>query len=115
YPQKKGLYLAYNKALQLEAREKFPRYIRAKTIHGLAYEDVGICYTSQLTHKLNISMIVDYLEITPLRHGKCLASPELIAASSHDMVKAFCHSLDHSLTLFHYSKRCVDLLLDRYK
>lgn len=115
YPQKKGLYLAYNKALQLEAREKFPRYIRAKTIHGLAYEDVGTCYTSQLTQKLNISTIVDYLEITPLRQGRCFATPELIAVSAHDMVKTFCYSLDHDLTLFHYSKRCIDLLLDKYK
>jgi cellulose biosynthesis protein BcsQ len=115
YPRRKGLYLAYNKTLQLEARGKFPPCVTCKTIHGLAYQDVGICYTAQLSRKLHISTIVDCFNIQPLRHAKYFASAELIAASANDMVKTFSYSLDYDLQPSHYSRRCVDRLLDKYK
>lgn len=114
YPGRKGLYLAYNKALQMEAREKFPSYISCKTIHGLAYQDVGIPYRSQLSKKLHTATIVDYFEISSLKKGKYWASPELIAAGANDMVKVFSYSLDDVVLPAHYSKRCMERLIDRY-
>ena len=114
YPGRKGLYLAYNKALQLEARAKFPPYISCKTIHGLAYQDAGIPYASQLTKKLHTATIVDYLGINPLKHGKHWASQELIAASANDMIRVFSYSLDDRALPAHYSKRCVGRLTDKY-
>jgi len=114
YPDRKGLYLAYNKALQLEARTKFPPYIACKTIHGLAYQDIGTPYASQLTKKLHTATIVEYLGITPLKYGKHWASQELIAASANDMIRVFSYSLDEKVLPSHYSKRCLGRLIDKY-
>lgn len=36
-PVKRFLYICYNKALQLEAKEKFPRNVECRTTHSLAY------------------------------------------------------------------------------
>lgn len=33
----RGIYLAYNKAIALEAKQKFPYYIDCRTVHSLAY------------------------------------------------------------------------------
>lgn len=37
YPEKRFLYLAYNKGIETEAKKKFPRNVEVKTIHALAY------------------------------------------------------------------------------
>ncbi|MEU8821826.1 AAA family ATPase [Actinoplanes sp. NPDC048796] len=43
-PRRRGLYLAYNRALKDEAVKAFPRQVRASTTHGLAYGPVAIPY-----------------------------------------------------------------------
>jgi hypothetical protein len=43
-----SLYLAYNKSMAVEAREKFPEWVRVSTTHALAYA----VYGRQLSHKL---------------------------------------------------------------
>lgn len=97
YPTRRGLYLAYNKNLQLEAKKKF--YVACKTIHGLAYQDGGIPYTSQLAKKLHITSIVDCLDIRHLKYQKYFATRELIAASTNEMAKVFSYSVDEVMRL----------------
>lgn len=46
--QCKSLYLAFNKAMVEEAKNKFPAWVTVKTTHGLAYSVFG----SQIQHKL---------------------------------------------------------------
>ncbi|MGU9951193.1 MAG: UvrD-helicase domain-containing protein [Gammaproteobacteria bacterium WSBS_2016_MAG_OTU1] len=43
-PQKKFLYIAFNKAIKLEAESKFPSNVECKTMHALAFADVGKFY-----------------------------------------------------------------------
>lgn len=43
-----SLYLAFNKSVQLEAAEKFPKHVECRTINSLAYMDFGI----KLSHKM---------------------------------------------------------------
>lgn len=114
YPQRKGLYLAYNKVLQIEARQKFPASVACKTIHSLAYEHTGRHYANQLSNKLNIATVVRYLSIAPLRHKNYYASAELVAASACDMVKNYTYSIDEAVQPFHYSQRFIDRLRDKY-
>lgn len=33
----RGIYMAYNKSIALEAKQKFPYYIDCRTVHSLAY------------------------------------------------------------------------------
>jgi len=114
YPDRKALYLAYNKNLQLEARQKFPSHVACKTIHGLAYQDMGIPYATQLTKKLHIDTIVDHLSIHPIKFEGFFASQGLIAAHAHEITKIFSYSLDKTVQSYHYSKRFLDRLTDKY-
>ncbi|MEU8195333.1 UvrD-helicase domain-containing protein [Microbispora amethystogenes] len=47
-PDRKGLYIAYNKAIQVDAEKSFPDNVVCKTAHGLAYGAVGRLYARRL-------------------------------------------------------------------
>lgn len=47
-PGKRFLYLAYNKAMQVEAAERFPSNVVTSTTHSLAYRSVGARYRNKL-------------------------------------------------------------------
>ncbi|QFY09567.1 hypothetical protein GBF35_25555 [Nonomuraea phyllanthi] len=47
-PKRKGLYIAYNKAIQVEAAASFPDSVTCKTSHGLAFGAVGRKYAHRL-------------------------------------------------------------------
>lgn len=52
HPALRTLYLAFNKSVQLEAAEKFPRSVTAKTGHGLAFAATGRPYRDKLVSGL---------------------------------------------------------------
>lgn len=54
YKSDSFLYLAYNKSIELEAKNKFGRNVEVKTIHALAYKYV------MLATDLNLKKIVNY-------------------------------------------------------
>ncbi|WP_297621657.1 UvrD-helicase domain-containing protein [Nocardia sp.] len=43
-----GLYIAYNRAIAEEARRRFPRHVRCRTAHSMAYHAVGHRYRARL-------------------------------------------------------------------
>lgn len=51
---KKGIYLAFNKVIALEAQKKFNSHVKCQTFHSLAYEQVP----SHITTKLNNSRLM---------------------------------------------------------
>ena len=55
YPEKSFLYLAYNKAIQLESKEKFDKNVEVQTIHAMAYKYVSNCSTLNLNNIINYS------------------------------------------------------------
>lgn len=80
YPNKKGLYLAYNKALQLEAQQRFPAWVECKTIHGLAFCQYGWKFTDQLKERADPSKLIAQLDIEEY-HVK-LPGEELVTFST---------------------------------
>ena len=48
YPDRKGLYTAYNTALVKEAKAKFPKHIKCQTTHGIAMPFTGFPFLPQL-------------------------------------------------------------------
>lgn len=46
---KPSLYLAFNKALADEAKEKMPKHVECRTWHSIAYQAVGLDYHHKLT------------------------------------------------------------------
>ncbi len=48
HPAVRTLYLAFNKSVQLEARQRFPRSVTAQTGHAPAYKAIGHTYQDKL-------------------------------------------------------------------
>lgn len=46
-----GIYLAFNKNIATEAAQKFPSNVTCKTIHSLAYANVGFKFESKISNK----------------------------------------------------------------
>lgn len=51
FPRRPGLYLAFNKSVQLEAASRFPDWMHVSTAHSLAYQAVGRRYANRLPGK----------------------------------------------------------------
>ncbi|MGI0646907.1 3'-5' exonuclease [Pseudomonas aeruginosa] len=61
-PQKRFLYLAFNKSVKTEAAEKFPKKnVKVSTTHGLAYATYGRQFQHKLSKYLRLSVIADVL------------------------------------------------------
>lgn len=115
YPARRGLYLAYNKNMQLDAEQLFPRHVRCKTIHALAYQAIGHHYRNKLNSKLQASEVMFYFKIKPLKDKKYLASNLMIAASAIAMIRVFCYSAHPEILPDHYSRYHVKQLQNKYE
>ena len=58
----RGLYLAYNKTIQLDATGKFPVHVDCKTAHSIAYR-ANAYKIKDRVRNLNVFDIIKYLEI----------------------------------------------------
>lgn len=58
---KRVLYIVFNKALQLEAANRFPSHVKCMTAHGLAYQKFGARYAHKLTKNLRVTDVVTAL------------------------------------------------------
>jgi hypothetical protein len=65
HADKRGLYLAFNKSVQMEAQSKFPANVTCKTGHGLAYARFGRRYAHKLTGGLRPSEVIRALGLAP--------------------------------------------------
>ncbi|PHV11937.1 AAA family ATPase [Chitinimonas sp. BJB300] len=61
HPNKRMLYLAFNKAVQLEAAERFPSNVEARTTHSLAMSAIGKRYSKKLISRLRLPSIIEAL------------------------------------------------------
>jgi hypothetical protein len=111
---KKGLYLAYNKAIQTDAEKKFPANVLCKTSHGLAY---GACMRhpehSKLMGKLNGNRVspVDASKILNIpfngfqsRDGQVSIQGWKLAGVAQATVSRFALSADDQITERHVPK-----------
>jgi hypothetical protein len=100
---KPSLYMAYNKSMADEAKEKFPDHVEVRTSHSLAYAHVG----NQYRHKLqrprgaykNVcgtgGEVGKYFKIKPLELSKDKSlSVAAIGLCIRDTVNRFEHSAD---------------------
>jgi hypothetical protein len=100
----RGLYLAFNKAIALEAKDKFPATVECRTIHSLAFGAVARSYRS--TDKLADTLYPQTLAQSarkPLRDfGPTLSlnsiqQAHLLLAT----IKRFCQSMDPEIGTGH--------------
>ncbi len=103
-PSRRGLYIAYNKAIATDAARDFPANVRCKTAHGLAYGAVGRLYR----HRLDASrvpirvtaQILGIREPLPLSGGMKLA-PHQLSRLAMATVTRFCYSADPAIDRRH--------------
>lgn len=63
YPNKKFLYLAYNKSIKEEAEKLFPKNVKAFTFHSLAWAHNGKKYINRINKQLNIEEVINFLDL----------------------------------------------------
>lgn len=88
-PDKRFLYLAYNKAIQQEAASKFPSNVRCVTGHGLAYPAFGRSYSNKLGNP------------KPIDLTQCFGWDYLSSGAVLNIVKAFLCSADSEINEDH--------------
>jgi hypothetical protein len=93
----RGTYIAYNKAIQLDAAASFPANVTCKTAHSLAYGAVGHRYRARLNAKRltgrMLARIMDIEDAFPLdQHGDVALAPSRLASLVMQTVGVWCHS-----------------------
>jgi hypothetical protein len=99
-----GLYLAFNKAIQIEAKEKFPRTVDCRTTHSLAYRSVASSYSSgdKLSKTLYAPQLAAIARYPPRRFGQKLRLTGVQQAHLVlGTIKRFCQSADPNMVDAH--------------
>lgn len=107
-PSKRGLYLAYNRAIAQESAASFPENVQCRTAHSVAYRAVAGEWGQKLRDRLNrerlsgreVARILrsDY----PVRVADDLVlTPERVASIAMRTVQSWCHTGDPRITARH--------------
>jgi hypothetical protein len=103
-PEARGQYLAYNRKMADEARERLPKNVKSSTVHGLAYQAVG---RSFVQGRLNSRFPARTVAATggvlgdQIFNGKAL-SQAAIGYIMQGWVSRFCQSDDSTIGLKHF-------------
>lgn len=103
---KRGLYLAYNKAIQVEASTSFPENVECRTAHSVAYRAVGRKYQRRLNAKrISASQYAAVLHLAPFsyRHdGEGFnLEPWRLAIIIKETIARFCNSASREVECRH--------------
>lgn len=104
----KGLYLAYNKAIQLEADGTFPSNCSCRTAHSLAYP---ILFKTGLKDRLNQPRLpgrttarILGIPTNGFQHNDTVLADWVLASLVMEGVKKFCFSADREPNAYHVPK-----------
>lgn len=113
--KRRGRYLAFNKAIALDAARRFPSHVSCKTAHSLAYAAVGHRYQSRLGSARQPSWKTgSALGITKsMPIGDNDLSAKVLSHTVLRTVMRFCHSADTAIASRHVPRlrglECPDL------
>ena len=117
--EERGLYLAYNKAIQVDAKGKFPPHCQPFTAHSLAFRAIGKDYVGRLdSERMPLRKVAEYLGINRTYSEDTPTGPKRLSASTLarlaiEMVERFCQSADTAIGLHH--RPYVEGLVDHNK
>ncbi len=69
-PGMRFLYVAFNKSVQLEAAEKFPKNVIARTSHSLAYRAIGYRHKDRLVSGFKANTVMAVLQLEKCEDAK---------------------------------------------
>lgn len=97
---RRGVYVAFNKSVQVEAKAKFPANVLCTTAHGLAYRALGRLYADRLNgprvpgrEVARIMQITAALDLTTSA-GQRVLDPAVLAGIAAGTVERYCRSAD---------------------
>lgn len=99
-PDRRGIYVAFNKAVATEAKGKFGKNFECTTAHGLAYRALGWKYKARLNgprvpaHQLARSLHITTAVQLDTLAGMRLLDPAVLARLAANTVDRFCQSAD---------------------
>lgn len=95
-PRRKGLYVAYNRAIADDAKRDFPASAQCSTAHALAFGAVGRLYRQRLNGpRVPARETARILGINePLKLGEKTLAPNQVARLAMEAVDRFCRSAD---------------------
>lgn len=98
-PERRGLYLAFNKAIAQHAQQKFSQHVDCRTFHSLAYRSVARNITDKLRlPRLSPSYLANDFQLKPMnlrrmmgnRYEHYLLLPNRLASLVANGVSQFC-------------------------
>ncbi len=96
--RQRGVYIAYNKAIQVDAQRSFPSSVLCKTAHSLAYGAVGRQYASRLRGPRiparETARILGIREPVQLEKDRPPIAPQHLARLVGETLQRFCYSAD---------------------
>ena len=103
-PNRRMLYVAFNKAVQVDAAASFPKNVKARTAHALAYPRFGSRLAKRLegprrTGQFNASV----LGAPSFGAGEVRLEPAAVATMAMATVARFCRSADAEVNASHFS------------
>lgn len=100
-PDRQGQYVAFNKALVDESREKFPLNVACNTAHSLAFRALGHNFSARLNasqrmqgRDIAVKLGLGYLEVQTFEGKPKTLYPGYLASLVAKTVTSFCQSAD---------------------
>ncbi|MEV5568362.1 DNA helicase, partial [Streptomyces sp. NPDC052196] len=102
-PARRGHYLAFNRAIAMDAAARFPATVRCKTAHSLAYGALGFRYRGRLNSPRRPGWQIgqDLGLSAPARIGDLDLMPATLSNTVLRTVTRFCQSADRELGYHH--------------
>jgi len=98
-PKLRFLYVAFNKSVQIEASEKFPKNVQCRTAHSLAWSNFGRKYSDKLVNDIKAFMVKDTLNLVNYEDAK-----NVISTLYNYLISA-----DIDISKIHIPKRAFEL------
>jgi len=100
---RRGLYLAYNKAIATDAAASFPAGTLCKTAHALAYRTYGSQFRDRMNGpRVPATQAARILGINEALHiGEHHLQPKHIARLAQEAVQRYCHSAEDEIQPYH--------------
>ncbi|MFI9041624.1 UvrD-helicase domain-containing protein [Streptomyces sp. NPDC053726] len=100
---RRGLYIAYNRAIAQDAKKSFPPHVQCSTAHSLAFRAFGKDYKHRLGVRVPATRTAELLRIVEsVRvNDETVLAPAALARLASEAVDKFCHTADAEVTARH--------------
>jgi len=101
---RKGQFIAFNKAIVTDAEKKFPSTVKCNTAHSLAYRSVGAKFKHRLNGpRMKSNDLANIIGVKAFNVGTKRLAAGFLAGVAMKAITNFCNSADLELKTSHFS------------